>query len=378
MPEQNFSAQKFPLVNYATAELLVFSTGGTIAMQANAEGGVLPDGPGDFFVAGNLTNATARQHSHQPWRLVEKQFANLPSPHLTLQDMLRLSTEIDASLQNNPGANETLAKNQPQQHVAHISKTVPYNALGAVVLHGTDTMTDTAFLLDLTLKTEKPVVICGSMRHRAETGYDGPRNLQNAAAICLAAPKACEVLLTMDDEIYSARTALKTNSLALNCLSSPAGPLGRVMADEVIFYHPPKTHTARLFDAAPLLEKPWPKVFMLSAFPGMSGDIVDHLVRSGVQGLVIEAFGAGNLPPDLALALKDALTMGVSVVIASRCPMGGARPIYAYNGGGRDMQSAGALLAGSLSATKAFIFLQLALAANFSKVQMQDFFQFCD
>lgn len=347
-------------------------------MQANAEGGVLPGGVDEAFVASALASAPTGQRQQQPWRFVEKQFSNLPSPHITLQDMLKLSIEIDASLQSGPSAGQDLPKAHPQQRPAQTLNPASSDVLGAVVLHGTDTMTDTAFLLDLTLKTEKPVVVCGSMRHRNETGYDGPRNLQNAAAICLAAPKACEVLLTMDDEIYSARTALKTNSMALNCLSSPAGPLGRVAAGEVIFYHPPKTHTARLFDAAPLLEKPWPKVFMLSAFPGMNGEIVSHLAHAGVKGLVIEAFGAGNLPPALALALKDALTMGVSVVIASRCPKGGARPIYAYSGGGRDMHSAGALLAGSLSATKAFIFLQLALAANFSKVQMQDFFQFCD
>ncbi|MBQ4132379.1 MAG: asparaginase, partial [Desulfovibrionaceae bacterium] len=177
-------------------KLLVFSTGGTIAMQAGEEGIKPRDRAGIAGLPSNL-NAVFE----------EIVFSNLPSPHMTLENWLKLAAAIDASLKSPEVA-------------------------GAVVLHGTDLLPECALTLKLCLSAEKPVVVTGSMHAQGEAGYDGLRNLENAAAICLALPGCKNVFACMGDEIFSARTVFKQNSVAPASMSAHDGLLGRVVNKE--------------------------------------------------------------------------------------------------------------------------------------------------
>ncbi|MBQ4133747.1 MAG: hypothetical protein IJD04_08470, partial [Desulfovibrionaceae bacterium] len=130
-----------------------------------------------------------------------------------------------------------------------------------------------------------------------------------------------------------------------------------------------------LFNPQKLLEQGLPQVGLIAALPGDEGLLVDHLLQSGIQGLVVESFGAGNTPPLLAARLKTALKAGLPVLIVTRCPLGGAHPVYAYAGGAKDLQEAGAILCGQCTALKAAIFLRMALASRLSKSRIEDFFK---
>ena len=326
-------------------KILVFSTGGTIAMRPSSSGGIEP---------------TEKAKNNEQWEKVlttlppgieieEIVWANLPSPHITLTHMLDLSNAIDQALLDD-------------------------EVLGAVVLHGTDLLPETAFILEMTLKSTKPVVITGSMRHINEIGYDGLRNLTNALRICLEIPMASELVATMGDEIYAAQDIYKQNSIAANSMFSDTGILGRATEQEIIFYQYPSVAFYYHFDAKKMLSSTLPEVALLAAYPGMDGSLVDLVLDKGVKGLVIEAFGAGNVPPKLAQSLKKILANGIPVIICTRCPQGGAHAIYSYEGGGRDLENHGTILSADLCATKAQLYLQIALGHNHTHWQLQEFF----
>lgn len=282
-------------------------------------------------------------------KIEEVAWANLPSPHMTLAHMLKLSDAIDQAL-------------------------LDEEVHGAVVLHGTDLLPETAFILEMTLKSTKPVVITGSMRHLNEIGYDGLRNLSNALRICLEIPLASELVATMGDEIYAAQDIYKQNSIAANSMFSNTGFLGRAIEQEIIFYQYPAVAFYHNFSAKKMISATLPEVALLATYPGMDASIVDLLLHKGVKALVVEAFGAGNVPPLLAQSLKNIMAKNVRVVICSRCPQGGAHPIYSYEGGGRDLENHGAILSANLCSTKAQLYLQMALAHNHTHWQLQEFF----
>lgn len=282
-------------------------------------------------------------------RFKEVAFSNLPSPHMSLSRWLDLAAAIDELIEDE-------------------------NVLGAVVLHGTDLLPECSLVLELCLKTGKPVVITGSMRSRGEEGYDGVRNLENAIRICLALPPGSQVMATMADEIYPARHVLKKNSVALASMSSQNGLVGRVYGDDVIFFHAPPAAPYYLIDPGRIDKATLPYVALIAAAPGQDGKLVDHLLQTGVQGLVIEGFGAGNLPAELASSARGALAKNLPVLLTTRCFEGGVYPIYSYPGGAREMLKHGALLCGNIPSAKAFLILQIALACKISPAKILDFF----
>jgi L-asparaginase len=237
---------------------------------------------------------------------------------------------------------------------------------GAVVLHGTDVLVESAYMADLTVRTRKPVVFTGAMRYYSETGFDGIRNLLNGIKACvLPLPPATGVVLLMTDRIFSARDVIKVHSLNVDAFEAPeCGPVAYVAGEDVRL-----THAARrspgvrrpLIRAAGCIE---PRVALVSCFTGMDGGVVAHFLRQGVAGLVVEGFGAGNVPPGVVPALEDAVGRGLPVVLTTRCPEGGVWPMYAYSGGAADLRARGVILAGRLSGPKARVKLMVALGAG--------------
>ncbi len=307
-------------------EVVVVTTGGTIAMQHDAAaGGAVPTLAGADFLQSLPAGLP-------PVRVVEH--CNLPSAHFTLDLLWSLRQRV-AALAADPGV------------------------AGIVVTHGTDTLEETAYLLDLTVPGETPVVITGAMRTASDVGYEGYANL--AAAIRVAAGQEARglgTLVVLNDEIHAARFVTKTHTLALDTFQSPDhGPLGRVDADGVWI----SGRLARDIIPCDRLE---PAVTLLKLGVGIDATLLEDAVARGARGAVIEALGGGRLPPWWLPAIDKAIRQGVAVVIASRCPAGRVTDRYGYAGAHRDQVALGCGFAGGLNGQKARIRLMVALGAE--------------
>lgn len=226
-------------------------------------------------------------------------FSNVPSPHIDPKMMMELSILV----------NETVNRE---------------DITAVVVTHGTDTLEETAYLLDLTVNTEKPVIVVGAMRNSSELGYDGSSNL--SAAICTGISQNARnkgVLVVMNNEVNAASEVTKTNTLSLDTFKSPEfGPLGIVDNDEVIFY---RDIVNRQFIDTQKIEE---KVGLLKTAPGMESDIVNFYIDNGYRGIVIEALGRGNIPPTMIDGIKNAIEKNIPIVMVSRCPTGRVLDTY--------------------------------------------------
>lgn len=267
-------------------------------------------------------------------------WSDKPSPHMTPNDMFSLAKDIDAVL-------------------------AEASVLGAVVLHGTDLLAETSFMLDMIITSKKPVVTTGSMRHMEETGYDGQRNLFNSILVCLAMPSSSEVVLQMADKMFTARDAIKLDSVSVDpFIGQQRGKIGRIVNEKPEFSQNIHCDRPRLpFIPTNVTED----VPLISSFPGISalfmsaalGEISDGFTS---KSAVIEGFGAGNIPPAVVPVLTKYIASGKTLVLASRCVLGGVSTIYGYDGGAAYMESLGAISAGSLSGTKAKLLLQLCMS----------------
>lgn len=273
-------------------------------------------------------------------------FSNLPGPHMTPEKIMELSNLLKQLLSRN-------------------------DIVGAVITHGTDTLEETAFLLDLNVITEKPIVMVASMRNSSELGYDGPSNI--AAAIATAAAenarnKGC--LIVLNNEVNAASEVTKSHTLSLNTFKSlEFGPLGVVDNNEVIFY---RNMTRHEYIDVDHLEK---KVYLIKAVMGMDSDMIIHVVNKGAKGIVIEGMGRGNLPPTMIEGIDYAIKNNVRIVLVSRCPMGRVLDSYGYEGAGRDLRNKGVILGGNLNGQKARIKLMLALARSDNYLDIKNIFE---
>ena len=306
-----------------TGAIAVFFTGGTIVMRGGALG-LRPAVKPEEILAGLSESLSVE--------ILPVEWADLPSPHMTPELMFRLAGDVKRMLE------------RP-------------DILGVVVAHGTDVMEETAFMLDLLVPTEKPVVVTGSMRSHDEAGYDGLRNLACAVRACLLPlPPGSGVVVLMSDKLFAAREVTKIHSMGVDAFGSPgAGPLGTCVAGGVQLFRLPLRHT-------PLTaERIDTHVDLVALAPGMDGALPACARAAGAKGLVIEGFGAGNIPPGALEELERAVAAGLPVVLTSRCIEGGVWPVYGYSGGACRLRDMGVILGGSLRAQKARILLMVSL-----------------
>lgn len=231
---------------------------------------------------------------------------------------------------------------------------------GIVITHGTDTMEETAWFLHLVCKTDKPVVLTGSMRPSTSISADGPANLYNAVAVAVSAKSRGKgVLVVMNDLIFGARDVTKTDTSNLDAFKSPnSGPLGSVVFGDVHFYRlPDRPHTVNSeFVVNETVVLPWVSIVYGYAFncPKM----IDFLVSAGVKGIIYAGTGDGMINEALVPALKKARQHGgIAVVRSSRC--GSGRVVF-DNMQGLD-SSFGFIPADNLNPQKARILLMLGL-----------------
>lgn len=271
-------------------------------------------------------------------------FCEIPGPHMSIDKLLELKKLIKDTLDRQ-------------------------DITGVIVTHGTDTLEETAYFLDLTLRHHKPIVMVGAMRNSSELGYDGSSNL--AAAVCTAiSPKAIDkgVLVVLNNEVNIAAEVTKTNTLSLNTFQSPYGPLGIIDTNDLIVY---RNIAYRQHIDTDEVEH---KVDLIKAALDMDDRFIRFSVDSGAKGIVIEALGRGNLTIKMLEGVKYALSKGVVVVIVSRCSSGRVFESYGYEGGGKELSDLGAIMGGEMRGPKARIKLMLALAKTTNLDQIRTLF----
>lgn len=325
-------------------KVVIFFTGGTITMQPRARSrGVVPAAVFDKFLKG------LRPHLRDV-QLDPRRWSDLPSPHMTPEHMFRLAKDVDQALADPDTA-------------------------GAIVVHGTDVLVESAYMADMLIKSPKPTIFTGAMRYYSETGYDGIRNLLNGLKACmLPLPPQTGVVLLMNDRLFNARDVVKINSINVDAFEAPeSGPVAYIAGEDIQL-------SQRLAMATgpqrPLIETDAINVDvpLISCFTGMDAEIIEHYFEKGVSGMVIEGFGAGNVPPGAASALMAAVRKSIPVVLTTRCPEGGVSPIYAYPGGGADLVANGIIMGGRLCGPKARIKLMLALGAGMALKTIRQLF----
>lgn len=307
-------------------KIILISTGGTIAMRFDQEKqGLVPAVSG-----AELIEAVPELSAELPLEVVE--FSNIPSPHMTPSRMLALAKEIDRRAADD-------------------------DTVGFVITHGTDTVEETAYLLDLTLTTTKPVCLTAAMRSGGETSADGPKNI--LTAVRTASDKHAGemgVLVVMNEEIHSARSVTKTHSANPHAFTSPAwGPLGYADEDRIVWRSRPfkREH----IKADTLAED----VYLVKMATGQDDLLLKYLIEKQVSGIVVEGFGRGNIPPACRQALIDAVKANIPVVLTTRVHAGRVLPVYGYEGGAADLAKYGIILAGDLTAQQARLKLMCAL-----------------
>jgi L-asparaginase len=238
---------------------------------------------------------------------------------------------------------------------------------GAVVTGGTDTVEETAFLCDVTVASDKPVVFAAAMRSGSEIAADGPRNLLGAVQVARdPAARGLGAVLVLNDEVHAARWARKLHSARVSAFRSPGhGPVGTVVPGAVrIAARPPRRWTC----APPAaLDRPVPVV---QTYTGMEEGLVAAVLdATGAAGLVLEGTGLGNVPGSAERDAAAAVERGLPVVIATRVPEGGTGAVYGGPGGGVTLRDAGVIAAGALPAAKARLLLMLLLATDDGSVR---------
>ncbi|ENV1419217.1 type II asparaginase [Campylobacter upsaliensis] len=241
---------------------------------------------------------------------------------------------------------------------------------GVVITHGTDTMEETAYFLNLTIKSDKPVVLVGAMRPSTAISADGPKNLYNAVA--LAADKNAKgkgVMVAMNDKIQSARAVVKTHTLNVDAFSSPDfGDMGYIVDGKVYFYNNvAKAHTKKTpFDVKNLKELP--KVDILYSYSNDgSGVAAKALFENGTKGIVVAGSGAGSIHEAQKEVLKELLSKGLKVAVSSRVVAGRVAVSEAD-------KKLGFISAEDLNPQKARVLLMLALTKTNDPKKIQEYF----
>ncbi|RAR52029.1 L-asparaginase [Paraburkholderia unamae] len=241
---------------------------------------------------------------------------------------------------------------------------------GVVITHGTDTLEETAYLLQLTVKSAKPCVLTAAMRPATALSADGPLNLLNAVTLAASEAAAGQgVLVAFNNRIHCARDVAKFSTYAVDAFQSPEiGALGWVQDGRVEFQRRAlRPHTV---DAPFSANVPWPQVEIVTSYAGVSRAAVEALVAAGVDGLVVAGTGNGSIHGALQQALAEAASKGVPVVRASRVGSGHVM----HNGAAKD-DALGFVSSGTLSPYKSRVLLLLALAAGMTdKASLQHVF----
>lgn len=318
--------------------ILIIHTGGTIAMLEDEQtGAVAPSENNPLIGLTSKIDGLADFIIKQPF--------NMPSPHITPNEMNILKRLIE--------------KETKDQQVD-----------GVVITHGTDTLEETAYFLDLTVNLNIPIVMTGAMRSSNEIGSDGLYNFISSVRVASSDDaKNKGVLVVLNDEIHTAMNVTKTHSSNVATFQSPQfGPIGIVTKGKVIFHYQP-TYREN-YDLTEVSKR----VALIKAFAGMDSELFQAIKDLNYDGVVIEALGQGNLPPATLQGIKNLLQSNIPIVLVSRCFNGIAQDIYSYSGGGKELKDLGVIFSNGLNGQKARLKLLVTLTQTNNPNQLYRFF----
>ncbi|MFC1887729.1 asparaginase [Candidatus Cloacimonadota bacterium] len=315
--------------------ILIITTGGTIAMGYDKNFGILPN-----------NELIEMLHSFPQLSDVAKisvhEFTNIPSPHITPEIMLELAKLVQEKLKKFDGI---------------------------VITHGTDTLEETAYFLDLVLDSGKPVVFTAAMRSGSELGLDGPRNIVGAVRVAsdtLSHNRG--VLVVMNDEIDAARDVVKTDSGKTDAFETPAyGLLGIIDPDRICYYR------NRIIKEYIPAEKIETNVDLIKCVAGMGIHHLEASIQKNVKAIVLEAFGRGNIPRNIIPVVKEALKKGILVVVTSRTYTGRVLPEYGYEGGGKYLEQMGVIMGNDLKGTKMRLLIMILFGTLNDPVKVKEY-----
>ncbi|TVL89656.1 L-asparaginase [Streptomyces sp. SAJ15] len=309
-------------------QVVVISTGGTIASRWQGSGFAADARGGDVL-------ATAAVPEGVLVRVVDLMSVN--SARLTTRDQLALLRTV----------HEVLADPDVD---------------GIVVTHGTDTLEESAFLLDLHHHDPRPVVFTGAQLPLEAPNGDGPRNLHDALlAASTASMRDMGVLVVFDGQVHAARGTVKVRTLAADAFADPSGsPVADVKGGRLLVHRRPERPTPL---PLPADGEPLPRVDIVTHHCDADPVLFDAAVAAGARGIVLVATGAGNATPEMAAAVAAAVSKGVLVALTTRVPSGPVAEIYTQ-GGAVDLAAAGAVLTGTLRAGQSRIAVLAAVLAT--------------
>lgn len=319
--------------------ILLIHTGGTISMSEDTSGAVKPGANNPLTEGTGLLSDLADLVVEEPF--------NLPSPHITIKEMIELKHLLESYERKG-------------------------NIDGAVITHGTDTLEETAYFLDLTVQASFPIVVTGAMRSSNEIGSDGLYNLISSIKVASSdEARGQGVLVVLNDEIHTALNVTKTHTSNLSTFQSPQyGPIGIVTKRGVHFHHTPTKHEN--YSVAQLDKK----VILIKAHTGMDSALLTAIYGLDIDGIVIEALGQGNLPPDALPGVNNFIKNNIPVVIVSRSFNGIVQDIYGYEGGGKHLKELGVIFSNGLNGQKARIKLIVALSLTTDMEEIKKMFLF--
>ncbi|WP_267864517.1 type II asparaginase [Helicobacter pylori] len=241
---------------------------------------------------------------------------------------------------------------------------------GVVITHGTDTLEESAYFLNLVLHSTKPVVLVGAMRNASSLSADGALNLYNALSVAINEKSANKgVLVVMDDNIFSAREVVKTHTTHTSTFKAPnSGAIGSVYYGKVRYYMQPlRKHTINSEFSIVELNPPLPKVDIIYTHVGMTLDFLQASLNSHAKGIVIAGVGNGNVSAGLLKAMQEASQMGVIVARSSRVGSGEVTS--------SEIDDKAFITSDNLNPQKARVLLQLALTKTNNKEKIQEMFE---
>jgi L-asparaginase len=320
------------------SRIVLVTTGGTVASRHDPKNG---------HTAASVDGDSLRQSLHDPLAgvdLVVDEFCNVGSFAIDLPLAFGLAKRIGS-------------------HLADPATT------GVVITHGTDTMEESAYLADLLVASDKPVVFTGAQRAADTPDPDGPRNIADAVRIAASpATIGLGAMIAFEQEFHAARDVTKTHTSRVDTFASGEhGKLGEIDGERV------SVHRRPLLRKTFVAERVESRVDLIKLVMGSDDRFLRFAADNGTKGIVIEGFGRGNATPAAAKGIAEIITAGIPVIVTSRCPRGRVRPIYG-NGGARDLERAGAIFAGDLSGPKARVLAAVMLGAGLSSEAMREDF----
>lgn len=319
-------------------KIALISTGGTIASKRNPDTGLLTAG----VMSGKELSEMCDLPLHLNVDVVS--IFQIPSNHMTFHHLITLREKIEKIL-----SNEEID--------------------GIVVTHGTDTLEETAYFLDLVISDKRPIVVTGSQRDPAATGTDAIVNLRQA--VLLAADPQCQdmgTIVLFNERIFSGRYVKKEHASNINGFTSYGfGYLGIVDQETPYIYQRPiKREVYTIKNELPSIE-------IVKCYMGSDGKFIDCAVEHGAKGIVIEAPGRGHAPPFILESVKGAVKKGIPILLTTSAEEGEVKTVYDFPGSAWSLQNEGVVLAGDYDSKKARIKLAVLLASGVTSINKNYF-----